>query len=62
MHRFYRFITTKLILSESFYLLGMIFVRLSRKLKKQFSSSEKEFVTIKNFMGDISIRLDRNNL
>jgi FkbM family methyltransferase len=61
MHRFYRFITTKLILTESFYLLGMIFVRLSRKLKKQFSSSEKEFVTIKNFMGDISMRVDRNS-
>ncbi len=61
MIRLYRALTTKLIISEYFYLLGMVLVRLSRKLKKRYSSNKKEFVTIKNFMGNISMRLDRNS-
>jgi FkbM family methyltransferase len=61
MHSLFRTLITKFILSKYFYLLGMFFVRISRKLKKRYSSNQKEFVTINNFMGRISMRIDRNS-
>lgn len=43
------------------YLVGMVLVRLARKLKKRTWKNHEEMVTINNFMGSIKMRLDKNS-
>jgi FkbM family methyltransferase len=57
----FRFILYPLITFRPTYLLGMVLVRLSRKIKARTIKSTKELVTISNFMYNIKMRVDKNS-
>ena len=58
---FFRLVLYPLITFRPSYLLGMVLVRLTRKIKKMTVKSEKELVTISNFMHVIKMRVDKNS-
>lgn len=62
MQTIFRYITTKLCLSEKTYLLGMIFVRFSRFLRKfLFKPGSHENFKLVTFMGSILMKVNTNN-
>jgi FkbM family methyltransferase len=58
---FFRTLLYPLITFRPTYLLGMVFVRLARKLKRRTWKEHEELVTINNFMGSIKMSLDKNS-
>jgi FkbM family methyltransferase len=57
----FRNINTLLIKYKATYLPGMVLVRFSRFLKKQFNKKGVEMRTVNNFMGSIKMCVDRNS-
>lgn len=55
----FRFILYPLISFRPTYLVGMVLVRLSRKIKARTFKPTKELVTISNFMYNIKMRVDK---
>ena len=56
-----RFLIYPLVTFRPTYLIGMVLIRLARKLKEKSTYSEKEYVVISNFMHSIKMRLDKNS-
>jgi len=61
--KFLRFTINLFIIRKRFYLLGMVFIRLARKLREKNykTTSKSEFVVVNNCMSNIKMNLDKNS-